>query len=72
MNRSTIVERSDEASARSFRALGDPGRLAILTELRAGTRRAMEDLAALERQPGSPQLSGELIVAGTTFDLVTW
>lgn len=38
MNRSTILERSTEAQARRFSALGDPARLAILERLGDGTR----------------------------------
>jgi ArsR family transcriptional regulator len=38
MNRSTNLERSTEARARRFSALGDPARLAILERLGDGTR----------------------------------
>jgi ArsR family transcriptional regulator len=48
MNRSTILERSTDAHARRFSALGDPARILILERLGGGTRclcELREDLA---------------------------
>lgn len=42
MDRSTVLERSTDATARVFAALGDPARIAILEQLRCGTRCACE------------------------------